>query len=108
MSCFSDDITFCPLNCDNMNCMRNSKNIQDRTIPHSYSVEVPEDCPKNLISWEQSQKINRYDNGTYEFTNIACPECGEPLMRRTDIVLTTFPPQYHYKCCKCEWTGTGF
>ena len=48
MSYFSDDITFCPLNCDNMDCIRNSKNIQDRTIPHSYSIELPDDCPNKI------------------------------------------------------------
>ena len=48
MSYFNDDITFCPLNCDNMDCRRNSKNIQDRTIPHSYSIELPDDCPNRV------------------------------------------------------------
>lgn len=43
---FNDDITFCPMDCSMRSCPRNSKNIQDRTIPHSYSVELPEDCPK--------------------------------------------------------------
>lgn len=57
MSCFSDDITFCPLNCDNMDCIRNSKNIQDRTIPHSYSIELPDDCP-NKISFVRETESN--------------------------------------------------
>ena len=50
MSRFSEDITFCPLTCDNMECMRNSANIQDHTIPHSYSVEVPDCCPKRQFT----------------------------------------------------------
>ena len=40
-----DDITFCPRPCDYTECLRNSKNIRDRTIPHSYFVEIPKDCP---------------------------------------------------------------
>ena len=41
-----DDITFCQEECDWTDCMRNKKNIRDKTIPHSFSVDVPEDCPK--------------------------------------------------------------
>lgn len=41
-----DDITFCPERCGWTDCPRNSKNIRDRTIPHSYSVGIPKDCPK--------------------------------------------------------------
>ena len=43
-----DDITFCPKECDWTDCPRNSKNIRDKTIPHSYSVEIPKDCLKKL------------------------------------------------------------
>lgn len=42
----NDDITFCQEDCEMENCMRNKKNIADRRIPHSFSVERPEDCPK--------------------------------------------------------------
>ena len=41
-----DDITFCQETCERMDCPRNKQNIRDRTIPHSFSVEVPQDCPK--------------------------------------------------------------
>ena len=43
---FHDDITFCQEECEWNDCMRNKKNIRDKTIPHSFSVEIPEDCPK--------------------------------------------------------------
>ena len=61
MSCFSDDITVCPLKCDNMECMRNSKNIQDRTIPHSYSLELPDDCPNKVrfVRTDETDKITK-------------------------------------------------
>lgn len=41
-----DDITFCPEKCGWKSCPRNQQNIRDRTIPHSYSIDVPDDCPK--------------------------------------------------------------
>lgn len=43
-----DDITFCNEVCDWMDCPRNYKNIRDKTIPHSYFVDIPDDCPKKL------------------------------------------------------------
>ena len=41
-----DDITFCPIRCGWQSCPRNQRNIRDRTIPHSFTVEIPKDCPK--------------------------------------------------------------
>ena len=49
-----DDITFCQENCDWMDCPRNKQNIRDRTIPHSYSVDIPNDCPKKETSTVES------------------------------------------------------
>lgn len=41
-----DDITFCPKRCGWRSCPRNEQNIRDRLVPHSFSVEIPQDCPK--------------------------------------------------------------
>ena len=41
-----DDITFCQKECEDIGCPRNSQNIRDRRFPHSYSVQIPADCPK--------------------------------------------------------------
>ena len=41
-----DDITFCQEQCERNDCPRNQQNIRDKTVPHSFSVEIPEDCPK--------------------------------------------------------------
>lgn len=41
----TDDITFCRKACRRTSCMRNMKNIRDHSIPHSFFVEVPPDCP---------------------------------------------------------------
>ena len=45
-SLWCDDITFCQEECETTECPRNKRNIRDRTIPHSFSVEIPGDCPK--------------------------------------------------------------
>lgn len=50
---FDDDISFCPNECENIECMRNSKNIKDKSIPHSYFVETPSDCPKALKKYKE-------------------------------------------------------
>ena len=41
-----DDITFCQETCKRMDCPRNKHHIRDRGVPHSFSVEIPSDCPK--------------------------------------------------------------
>ena len=43
---YCDDISFCPHKCNILKCPRNSINIRDRSVPHSYFVETPPDCPK--------------------------------------------------------------
>lgn len=40
-----DDITFCPMKCEWHDCPRNQLNIRDRTVPHSYFLTIPDDCP---------------------------------------------------------------
>ena len=42
---WGDDITFCLAECTYERCPRNSKNIRDKTIPHSYCKDIPKDCP---------------------------------------------------------------
>lgn len=44
-----DDITFCKEECAWKDCPRNQENIRDRTIPHSFSVDIPQDCPR--VEW---------------------------------------------------------
>jgi len=41
-----DDITFCQKKeCKRVKCQRNQANIRDHSIPHSFFVERPPDCP---------------------------------------------------------------
>lgn len=37
---------------------------------------------------------------------IRCPDCGEIVKVNTEIVLTSYPPQYKWECPKCGKTGT--
>lgn len=43
---FCDDISFCQEQCDWKTCPRNSQNIRDHSIPHSFIMGLPPDCPK--------------------------------------------------------------
>lgn len=42
-----------------------------------------------------------------ELTDIDCPKCGKKLFKRTDIVLTSYPPQYQYEC-ECGFVGYAY
>lgn len=37
-------------------------------------------------------------------TDIDCPICGKKILKRTDIVPTSYPAQYQYEC-ECGWVG---
>lgn len=51
----TDDITFCMSECKNKKCFRHRSNIQDRTIPHSFSMfENTDTCP--LYTKEMTNK----------------------------------------------------
>lgn len=63
-----DDITFCQEKCGWTDCPRNSQNIRDRTIPHSFSVGIPYDCPK------QNAKKNKAISSALEAV-IYCRDC---------------------------------
>lgn len=42
----NNNIHFCQIEkCKRKTCSRNQINIQDKTIPHSFYVERPPDCP---------------------------------------------------------------
>ena len=43
---YCDDIAFCWGPCEMGKCPRNPANIRDRSVPHLFTKEAPEDCPK--------------------------------------------------------------
>lgn len=53
-----DDITFCPQKCDRRDCPRNQCNIRDHSIPHSFSVEIPEDCLEKPVMKGKKEDMN--------------------------------------------------
>ena len=48
------------------------------------------------------------DNHMWIKTEIECPCCGDIIYKNLDLVLTSYPPQYTYKCPKCKWSQTGY
>ncbi len=86
---WNDDITFCQEKCDWTHCPRNSINIRDKTIPHSFSVEVPTDCPKRIISNDDFESKNHMSIPQLEETEwvqispakiYECKLCGKQVM----------------------------
>lgn len=60
------------------------------------------------MKWEE---YNPYPSGfgiKRMETEIECPECGNKLYKRTDIILTTVPPKYQYECRHCGYIGYKF
>lgn len=60
-SLWCDDITFCSERCERLDCPRNKENIRDKTVPHSYSVEIPSDCPKKESTDYVEEEIVRHE-----------------------------------------------
>ena len=58
------------------------------------------------MKWEDVEKqyseVFGYTNR--QKTDIECPKCGKKIFKRTDIILTSNPPQYMYEC-DCGWVG---
>lgn len=59
------------------------------------------------MKWEDFKKEKDDIPQTLQLTDIECPKCGKKIFRRTDVVLTTFPPMYKYEC-RCGWTGCAY
>lgn len=60
-----------------------------------------------MKTWEEyiTEDIYGEYGEVYTKVDVACPYCRAPLYKRTDIVLTSYPPQYQYQCKECGWTG---
>lgn len=58
--------------------------------------EIENDIPDEIFSISNREK-----------TNIECPKCGKYIYRRTDIILTSYPPKYQYEC-DCGWVGSAY
>jgi hypothetical protein len=38
-----------------MDCPRNKHNIRDKRFPHSFSVNIPQDCPKKEVDGQDGR-----------------------------------------------------
>ena len=59
------------------------------------------------MEWDEFKKyidVDQIIQPRLEITDIKCPECGQYIYRRNDVVLTSYPPQFQYEC-KCGWVG---
>lgn len=63
------------------------------------------------MTWEEFKELNNplfsMSDGK-ELTDIECPKCGNFIYRYTQMIFTTYPPQYHYECPNCGWNGSWF
>ena len=57
----------------------------------------------NTIEWDEFNPDITIQ-GNLVPTNIKCPKCGELVFKRTDIVLTSYPPKSIYTCKHCGWS----
>lgn len=64
-----------------------------------------------MISWEMFSEaehaLKLAAAEKWQITDIACPECGDPLYKDTTVVLTTYPPKSRYECKQCGFAGTA-
>ena len=62
------------------------------------------------MTWEEHEKFSHHfaeqflSNSNREQTDIECPMCWQHVYRRTDIILTTYPPKNQYEC-DSGWVG---
>ena len=66
------------------------KRIFDMT-PVAYGPAIPGTTDATSITGQ----------GSFEPSTKVCPKCGELMMFQKDIVYTSNPPMYGYKCLKC-------
>lgn len=55
-----DDITFCQEDCERMDCPRNKHHIRDKRVPHSFSVEIPQDCLKQVKKVDSTANLKKH------------------------------------------------
>lgn len=61
------------------------------------------------MKWEELKAI-RFDTTERKFvdTDVECPNCGAFLKKRTDVILTSYPPQFEYYCPNCHFRGSNY
>lgn len=105
---WNDDITFCMDNkCEITKCPRNMKNIRDKSIPHSYFMDVPPDCLK------RTEKCDNVRTGVFAYLNHGQEESNkqtnkmdklEKVIKGLETCLST--DDGDYKCERCPYKKT--
>jgi len=65
------------------------------------------------MEWEEykNQEKDKFKiSGSNDWvkTEITCPKCGSSVYKNIEVVLTSYPPHYQYKCISCDWVGTWY
>ena len=108
-----DDITFCQERCGWKSCPRNSENIRDRTVPHSFSVEIPQDCPKKhncgvtmarnaLAMLENQEPVDMEIEGGGNSWWYVCEECRGSVDTSDRFCRHCGRPFRNRKCAGCK------
>ena len=58
----------------------------------------------DLIPWNEWVVSNTIIPNA-EPMQLACPKCGNQIYKRTDIILSCYPPKHQYFCSECDWVG---
>ena len=60
-----------------------------------------------MVMWDdyKGEDVPGVSKGNITVVSVACPKCGKPLVKRTDIYLLSNPPKYRYFCASCGWHG---
>ena len=83
----SDDMTFCQReSCGRKNCKRHPSKIIDRSVPHSFFVNRPPDCPYAMRDtttyWFQCERCGGISTGKHwqiVKANYLCRDCVPEL-----------------------------
>lgn len=59
------------------------------------------------MKWSEIENYIPETSSNREKTDIECLKCGKYIYRRTDIILTSYPPQYRYEY-DCGWVGSAY
>ena len=111
-----DDITFCQETCERMDCPRNKHHIRDRSVPHSFSVEIPQDCPKKQEGGEVGMKEliikvddpseRAWDGSSKVFETkelVRCKDCEYACICSDDWVICTHIDSNGNDKHPCDW-----
>ena len=88
----------------------NGQKIEIEVITSGLKKETGEVLDGKVIEYWEHFKNNTTTDPSFKDTeevNVKCPICGKKLIRRNNIVLTSYPAQYQYEC-SCGFIGYAY